>query len=113
MFQDVNRTQQKNFLFKADEKKSHRLSNTVQQTTKTKVLHLAVQQVNNGMAETTKMPALDSSNHATPRESVGVPLPSRTSTGFTEPLPNNEKKRQWFSGKIHRCHRWAPRSIRG
>ena len=22
-------------------------------------------------------------------------------------------KRQWFSGKIHRCHRWAPRSIRG
>ena len=20
---------------------------------------------------------------------------------------------QWFSGKIHRCHRWAPRSIRG
>ena len=22
-------------------------------------------------------------------------------------------QRQWFSGKIHRCHRWAPRSIRG
>jgi len=22
-------------------------------------------------------------------------------------------ERQWFSGKIHRCHRWAPRSIRG
>jgi hypothetical protein len=24
-----------------------------------------------------------------------------------------EQKRQWFNGKIHRCHRWAPRSIRG
>ena len=24
-----------------------------------------------------------------------------------------KRKRQWFSGKIHRCHRWAPRSIRG
>ena len=25
----------------------------------------------------------------------------------------SSKQRQWFSGKIHRCHRWAPRSIRG
>lgn len=24
-----------------------------------------------------------------------------------------EKQLQWFSGKIQRCHRWAPRSIRG
>ena len=24
-----------------------------------------------------------------------------------------KSRRQWFSGKIHRCHRWAPRSIRG
>jgi hypothetical protein len=29
------------------------------------------------------------------------------------PTPAISKKRQWFSGKIHRCHRWAPRSIRG
>ena len=25
----------------------------------------------------------------------------------------NKGMRQWFSGKIHRCHRWAPGSIPG
>ena len=30
-----------------------------------------------------------------------------------ETLACHKYKHQWFSGKIHRCHRWAPRSIRG
>ncbi len=28
-------------------------------------------------------------------------------------LQKNIQQRRWFSGKIHRCHRWAPGSIPG
>ena len=45
--------------------------------------------------------------------------PDVTRQGSTRPalkVPEKvqaDRERQWFSGKIHRCHRWAPRSIRG
>ena len=38
---------------------------------------------------------------------VGIDIISCNSSAL------KHEKRQWFSGKIHRCHRWAPRSIRG
>ena len=44
------------------------------------------------------------------------PQRERVSLARTRPLPSTTTKlhkRQWFRGKIHRCHRWAPLSIRG
>jgi hypothetical protein len=49
-----------------------------------------------------------------PTREAWPPRSHTTSTASIARFPLQPiTKRQWFSGKIHRCHRWAPRSIRG